>query len=367
MYFKIKLRGARTTKTNRDQPQSIFVDTLQTLGWFDSLSALADDAQSIDLPTDDVLTQLLQEMDVPPSDISPILALRPDRHNQPRMWQVFQQATQSLIASLGSLQKPPVFPILRDVNDPDYRYFYIHVFAAATPALKQYHQRLGVDPAITRATLADIGRHMRVHEKRHGGSGLAGPYWLMLHFRGMLYQLGRLQFELQAMPGWLQNALIATHQPYDASSPILSLHIPDFSGPMTPDACDESITQAADFFSRIIPDKKITRATCESWLLDPQLADYLPHQSNIILFQRRFNLGSALIEDSFKALRFVFGAVPENIDQLPRLTSLQRAMIDHLRTGRRWYIRQGWFTMPTRTASPPRSTSSALKQVSLSA
>jgi hypothetical protein len=57
---------------------------------------------------------------------------------------------------------------------------------------------------------------------------------------------------------------------------------------MTSQACELSFEAAVDFFKRHLPAEKYRLAVCHSWLLDPQLAEYLPTDSNIIQFQRRF-------------------------------------------------------------------------------
>jgi hypothetical protein len=39
--------------------------------------------------------------------------------------------------------------------------------------------------------------------------------------------------------------------------------------------------------------------------------------------------------------RFVFGTLTTPLDQLPRRTVLQHAIVDHLQAGRHWQIRRG--------------------------
>ena len=59
---------------------------------------------------------------------------------------------------------------------------------------------------------------------------------------------------------------------------------------MTAEACDASFAWAPRFFARHFPEDDYRVATCGSWLLDEQLAEYLPETSNIVQFQRRFRL-----------------------------------------------------------------------------
>jgi hypothetical protein len=90
---------------------------------------------------------------------------------------------------------------------------------------------------------------------------------------------------------------------------------------------------------------------CTSWLLDEQLADYLPADSNIMRFQRRFTLTDDAVVDDHEPLRFIFRRVPADLGKLPRDTTLQRALVDHLERGKHWRIRTGWFPLKPGSSS----------------
>jgi hypothetical protein len=89
--------------------------------------------------------------------------------------------------------------------------------------------------------------------------------------------------------------------------------------------------------------------TCESWLMDPQLADYLPETSNIVRFQRRFEILplTPAVERRARGdgdiAGYVFGGARDNLDDYPQETTLQRAYVAHRRSGGHWYARTGWF------------------------
>ena len=83
-------------------------------------------------------------------------------------------------------------------------------------------------------------------------------------------------------------------------------------------------------------------ALCTSWLLDPQLAEYLPEESNIVQFQRRFHLTSESLPGDSDILKFVFCRLDSELETLPQATALQRAVVTHLRAGRHWRVRTGW-------------------------
>jgi hypothetical protein len=203
-------------------------------------------------------------------------------------------------------------------------YFYVLVFLAALPAVRAQHAALGIADHISRATLADLGNKMAIYRRSHGVGGLDRQSWLVRHFRGTLYRLGRLQF--------------------DMLGPDLDVHIPE-DGPLSPAACDESFGAARAFFARHFGNT-YARAVCRSWLLDEQLAEYLPATSNIIRFQRRFTPTGPVEDGDHDILEFVFRRHPTDLSELPQETALQRAIVTHLREKKHWRIASGVIHLP---------------------
>ena len=112
-------------------------------------------------------------------------------------------------------------------------------------------------------------------------------------------------------------------------------------------SCGRSSPRIADahgLFEDLFPDRRFEVATCTSWLLDEQLQQYLPVDSNIIRFQRRFTPVEGTVDRTDEMHRFIFQRpAPYAIEQLPLRTSLERAFVTHLREGGRWLMRTGWF------------------------
>jgi hypothetical protein len=127
----------------------------------------------------------------------------------------------------------------------------------------------------------------------------------------------------------------------------LSVHIPAFSGPMDPESCDAAIAQAVEFFPRHFPEERFVYAVCYSWMLDDDLREYLPATSNIIRFLDRFQIAYRFDENDAGILRFVFGRSDLPLDAYPQTTTLERAVITHLKAGRHWHGGAGWFRLPT--------------------
>ncbi len=316
----------------------------QHAAWLNYLAQLDPPDADIDLPDDAAMSAILRELDVPAEDIPTIIAERPDRSWTPdRRW-LFERSAQSILSTMGSVDRPPWFPSPLSISGLE-PFFFVYVFVAAFPHTKRYHESRGIPDEQSREILADLGRNVRVHRKRHGVGGLGVSFWLMLHFRGAIYQLGRLQFERARMGTGIADALTATGVPASPEELVLSLHIPDFLGPLSPDAVESSVAEASRFFAAHFPEERYRYAVCHSWLLDPQLAEYLSEQSNIVRFQRRFSLAPDAHDVDTSIVQFVFGPVPESPRDLPERSSLERAVKQHLVSGRHWQGRSGWFRL----------------------
>ncbi len=117
--------------------------------------------------------------------------------------------------------------------------------------------------------------------------------------------------------------------------PVLAVHIPA-TGPMKHELCGQSFKQALNFFPEYFPGYKFRAFTCVSWLLDSQLEQYLPDESNLIKFLREFYLLPIPNADDNQTFERVFGKKYDNIEDAPRKTSLQRAIIEHCQKGGHW-------------------------------
>nr|WP_272956149.1 acyltransferase domain-containing protein [Actinopolymorpha rutila] len=287
---------------------------------------------------------LLLELAVPHEDIDELTASLPSRERDPRVWRFLEYCTHLVVSQMGAAGPEVPFPELSPAMGALRRYFYVYVYLAARPHVRAFHRERGIPDDISRLTLADLGRVLADHRFWYGTGGIDTELasWLTGHFRGALYQLGRLQFQRVTLGNRTGKAITAAGLPYGPGDPALAVHVPATYGPMIPASCEKSFAMARDFFARHFPEEEYHIAVCYSWLLDDQLADYLPAESNIVRFQRRFRPAYEANEDDAIILRFVFGRVGADLADLPRRSTLQRAIVDHLRAGRHWHGGAGW-------------------------
>lgn len=316
-------------------------DTFDT--WKTHLDEIGPPEGEVSLTRGEELVHQLRYLEIPEEDIPEVVRLAPSPESDPELWWFLERTVHSLGLRMGRVEGPPRFGMLRDINDPEYRFFYVHVFTAAMPQVQRYFRERGIPETTIQATLADLGRNVRVHRKREGIGGLGVAWWLMLHFRGMIYQLGRLQFERANLGQRGADAAADMGVRASPDGRVLSIHIPDFLGPMSPDACDASIQAAHEFFPKYFPEEPVLAGVCSSWLLDPQLKEYLRPDSNIIQFQDRFKLTSDSYNVNNSIVQFVFGPNVDQVDHLPVRSTLERAVVAHLQSGKDWQGRFGWF------------------------
>ncbi|WP_254645146.1 acyltransferase domain-containing protein [Streptomyces sp. BV286] len=298
------------------------------------------------LPDAVELPDLLLDLSVPHEHVNELVHLRARLAADPEAMALLTRCVDRVVRDMGEVGKgwePPVFPASTGALG---RTFHVFVFIAALPYVRAHHRQRDIPADVSRRTLADLGRHLAVHARRTGTIGLQVPWWIALHFHGELYQLGRLQFQRARLGGHTGRAAAVAGLGTGPGELCLSLHIADFRGPLSPEACDRSLDLAREFFARHYPDEHYEVAVCHSWLLDPQLKRYLPADSNIVRFQERFRVAHEETKADDKApVGFVFGDPELPVEDLPRRTGVERAVGDHLRAGGHWYGGQGWFAL----------------------
>jgi hypothetical protein len=301
-------------------------------------------AQAVQLPEN--AAELLEYCGVAERDRVEMLAARPDAERDPEWWALIS----ALAGSLERAMEAPLpstghtaWPVVPESSTAVGMWAWAWALLANVPRLLEVHRRRGVPEAVSRATVGALGGVMGSHREIYGRSGVGlMPLWgPPLRFRGADYEIGRHSFTRTHLG--LGDG-VAGH--------LLMVHVPP-TGPLDPVVSEQSIAAAARLFPQWYPDEPLYGFVCPSWLLDPQLAEYLPADSNILTFQRRFTIlpllpPSTPYEGDHELMRLALHLDPpqgaltaEDLDRIPQDTTLQRAFVSHLRDGRHFHLRIG--------------------------
>jgi len=140
----------------------------------------------------------------------------------------------------------------------------------------------------------------------------------------------------QAVPRLISLPATEWRQVLAPDDPVLHIHIPGGwpdGTPMSYDACGESLGTAMAFFPRHYPDYQFRGSCCGSWVLNTWFAEVLPPTSNMRRFQEEMYLFPAWIDPQY-LIETAFHELPGDLSQAPRDTTLQRAILGVLESGR---------------------------------
>lgn len=281
--------------------------------------------------------QISRRLAVPAlDDVLDSLGVRPEDHQQvvahaatltPADHERIAAAAQKVLDHIGHWQYP-ASPIFADTADEPGRprgLLPLMTLLATVPEVRAFHAARGISEEDSWSGLRDLGQQLWVFRSTFGEFGLDTQEWLTCAWSGALYWFGRLQLNLLNYEG--------RH--------VLSVHIPQ-TGPLLPEEVDASFDAARTFFAEHFGDFPAQDLHCSSWLLDPQLVEVLSPTSNMVAFQRRWRLVGEPKPADAATIYFVFRrrAAPGSeldLTGLPRRTTLERAVLDHLDTGGHWY------------------------------
>jgi hypothetical protein len=319
--------------------------------WLAGLEELGPIPAGARLPSSDEAEETLRRLGFNDPDVEDVLPALATIGGEPEVWWLLERCVNRVVRAIGDpdADSGPWLDLPSDLGVSG-RCFWVFVYLAALPDVRRWHRARGIPDDVSWATLADLGRHVARFRRRNGVSGLDSARWLSLHFSGAIYALGRLQFNpyrLRTGPEgplfWYEEGEVPGPG-LGTGDPALGMHIPE-AGPLTPEACDASIAAARTFFADHFPEHGARVVTCTSWLLDDQLLEHLPPAANIVRFQRRFELVPGAYENDDDIFQFVFHRPPSTIDDLVPRTTLERAIVAHVRAGNRWRLRTGWFEL----------------------
>ena len=127
----------------------------------------------------------------------------------------------------------------------------------------------------------------------------------------------------------------------DEKTHTVNVHIPE-DGAFTPEVIEAAYRECLDLFGRCFPDFHPRAFTCHSWMMDPQLTEFLRPESNIVAFQQKYMRYPSKTDGKAPCM-FLFRKPVERLEDLVEDTSLQRKVKAHYLAGKYLYAPGGIF------------------------
>lgn len=209
--------------------------------------------------------------------------------------------------------------VLKKENAPMY---FLAMYCRMACETYENYQKAGISEEIFFATFLDIRFWSDNYYNEYGAYGLGEYHWFWRHMDMTIFRLGRLQFEQVEMERDMESEEVVLRK----GTEVISVHIPQGEA-LTIEDCRQSIEMARRKFGSNIP------YICHSWLLFPGLKEVLDEQSNILKFQKLFQIVRIDYEEREAEWR-IYGRVNRNLKAYPESTSLQRRAKEYLLQGK---------------------------------
>lgn len=172
---------------------------------------------------------------------------------------------------------------------------------------------LNIPDTIFINTLKALSRFLYEQKEISGTYRFSTGWWAYRHLNLTLFRIEELEFELTT---YRDKKVISIHIPTDVT--------------FSPKNVDEAIEKAKIFIKKFFPEYENKAFICSSWLLAPELKKFLKENSNILEFQKRFNILET--KESSEFLEYLYKVDPTTTDfeKLPENTTLQRQVKEYL-------------------------------------
>lgn len=206
--------------------------------------------------------------------------------------------------------------------------FEVLFFLLCTRHLKKLYEENSLPLAYYDGVILDIIAKLDECYRVKGIWGSFVAQWFTYFFTLDRFAIGRLQYEIIPFP----QSISLDGKTVFNGQPAVNIHIPS-GRPLLQEQVRASMQEAAAFYADRFPGDSVL-FTCHSWLLFPGHSIMLPESSNIRLFMEEFTLIRADIYQDRKNLWRIFGTMDvEDLDKLPRNTTLQKCYVDWLQAG----------------------------------
>lgn len=205
----------------------------------------------------------------------------------------------------------------------DYRLQFLYYFCRmGAEAYEDYKER-EIGDEIFNDTFYDLTLWCENCFQEYGEYGINEYDWFFRHFDLQIFRLGRLEFEKTGSP-W---EIHGVDWKIKKDDPIICVHIPQ-GEKLILKAVEHSLKKGKNFWGEDLP------YLCHSWLLYPKLKEVLSEKSNILQFQKYFQIVDVDFEEKEAEWR-IFGRLEKNPKKYPESTTLQKNAKSYLQSGKK--------------------------------
>ena len=203
------------------------------------------------------------------------------------------------------------------------------IFICLSKHLKQIYIEQGIDMQIFHDSMLDLKWKLEECKAVRGICGSFVAPWFPGFFDLTRFALGRLQFELVAIPFDYNKGGLNLKK---GESRVINVHIPRTGTPMDKESCDSAYAQAREFFEGEVGEN--CPFVCHSWLLYPETKNFVPEHTNTYRFLSEYDVVEWDHNDGEDLWR-LFDTDEKHPDRLPANTTLRRCFVEHLKRGGR--------------------------------
>ncbi len=277
----------------------------------------------------------------------------------------------------------------------------LYLYSIGFPLYLQKQKELGIPEKIVEETIRDINLWISNHKAMFREDGFSEDGWILNHFLGELYRIGRLQYQISKYTNptevYTKNGsvlvvakggveleedgdsvyekpavkktvyerkgdLLTAHLVNQSTGlvslepetvnlsgwemvlgnqeDVLGVHIPAI-GRMDYDACKQSMQEGISFFRNYFPHYNIKGFVCTSWLLSNEAKEMLSPESNIVRFSNLFTRNIAK-SHSHLVDKWIFGMDVEDPLSVEPTSTLMRKTQALMKNGGQIYVRGGF-------------------------
>lgn len=180
----------------------------------------------------------------------------------------------------------------------------------------------GIPEEVFAATMKFCTRFLREHYKTFGFYKYVCAWWFPRQMSLNEFRIGALEYEF--IDG--EEREVAVHIPSDAD--------------MGTQSIQNSLADFYKFREKYYSGWEDVQLTCDTWMLMPELQQFLGEDSHITAFQRLFEIDS-IDREAVWYMEWIFPAYRTVDENLPEKTSLQRELKKYLLAGKKFGIAKG--------------------------